>query len=84
MPGEGKAVVAELKAFLDHREVIGWVLFVTMLFFSSLGFKVLESAISVIFLHRVEKRKRHILVSCCCCPSATSFSSARRCSWARS
>jgi len=38
-------------------------LFITMLFFSSLGFKVLESAISVIFLHRVEKRKRHILVS---------------------
>jgi len=63
VPGEGRAVVAELKAFLDHREVIGWVLFITMLFFSSLGFKVLESAISVIFLHRVEKRKRHILVS---------------------
>lgn len=63
VPGEGKAVVAELQAFLDHREVIGWVLFITMLFFSSLGFKVLESAISVIFLHRIEKRKRHILVS---------------------
>ena len=63
VPGEGKAVVSELRAFLAHREVIGWVLFVTMLFFSSLGFKVLESAISVIFLHRVEQRKRHILVS---------------------
>ena len=63
VPGEGKAVVVELKAFLDHREVIGWVLFVTMLFFSSLGFKVLESAISVIFLHRVAKRRRHFLVS---------------------
>jgi membrane protein len=63
LPGEGKAVVVELKAFLDHREVIGWVLFVTMLFFSSLGFKVLESAISVIFLHRVQKRRRRLLVS---------------------
>jgi membrane protein len=63
VPGEGKAVVVELRAFLDHREVIGWVLLVTMLSFSSLGFKVLESAISVIFLHRVEKSKRHILVS---------------------
>jgi membrane protein len=62
-PGEGKAVVAELELFLVHREVIGWVLFVTMLFFSSLGFKVLESAISVIFMHRVEKHRRHILVS---------------------
>lgn len=63
VPGEGRAVVVELQAFLDHREVIGWVLLVTMLFFSSLGFKVLESAISVIFLHRIEKRKRHFLVS---------------------
>jgi membrane protein len=62
-PGEGRAVVVELKAFLDHREVIGWVLFITMLFFSSLGFKVLENAISVIFLHRVQKRRRHFLVS---------------------
>ena len=62
-PGEGKAVVVELKAFLDHREVIGWVLLITMLFFSSLGFRVLENAISVIFLHRVAERRRHFLVS---------------------
>lgn len=63
VPGAGEAVVVELSAFLDHREVIGWVLFITMLFFSSLGFKVLENAISVIFLHRVQKRRRHFLVS---------------------
>src|SRR6185436_9137994 len=25
-PGQGKAVVQELAAFLDHREVVGWVL----------------------------------------------------------
>ena len=62
-PGEGKAVVVELKAFLDHRAVIGWVLLITMLFFSSLGFKVLENAISVIFLHRVAERRRHFIVS---------------------
>ena len=63
VPGEGKAVVTELRRFLQHREVIGWVLLITMLFFSSLGFKVLENAISVIFLHRVTKRRRHFLVS---------------------
>jgi membrane protein len=63
VPGEGKALVTELRAFLDHREVIGWVLLVTMLFFSSLGFKVLENAISVIFLHRVVKRPRHFIIS---------------------
>jgi YihY family inner membrane protein len=63
VPGEGKAVVAELRAFLDHREVIGWVLLVSLLFFSQLGFRVLENAISVIFLHRVAVRRRHFLVS---------------------
>ena len=62
-PGESRAVVAELKAFLDHRAVIGWVLLITMLFFSSLGFKVLEKAITVIFRHRVQQRRRHFLVS---------------------
>ena len=63
VPGQGKAVVVELRAFLDHRDVIGWVLLITMLFFSSLGFKVLENAISVIFLHRVAERRRHFVVS---------------------
>ncbi|MDP1995676.1 MAG: YihY/virulence factor BrkB family protein [Gallionella sp.] len=63
VPGEGRVVVGEMKAFLDHRTVIGWVLLVTMLFFSSLGFKVLESAMFVIFRHRVQKRRRHYLVS---------------------
>ena len=63
VPGAGKAVVVELRAFLDHREVIGWVLLITMLFFSSLGFRVLENAISVIFLHRVAVRRRHFIVS---------------------
>jgi YihY family inner membrane protein len=63
VPGKGKEVVVELRAFLDHREAIGWVLLITMLFFSQLGFKVLENAISVIFLHRVQKRRRPFVVS---------------------
>jgi len=63
VPGRDEEVVAELRAFVAHREAVGWVLFVTMLFFSQLGFRVLESAISVIFLHRVKRRRRHFLVS---------------------
>jgi membrane protein len=63
VPGQSRAVVQELANFLDHREVIGWVLLVTMLFFSSLAFTVLEKAMSVIFLHRVAIRRRHFLVS---------------------
>jgi YihY family inner membrane protein len=62
-PGQGKAMVQGLAEILAHTDVIGWVLFVIMIFFSSLAFKVLENAISVIFLHRVAQRRRHILVS---------------------
>lgn len=63
MPGQGVAVIRELAAFLEHRDVIGWVLLATMIFFSSLAFKVLENAMSVIFLHRVADRRRSLLVS---------------------
>ena len=63
VPGQSKALVHELAAFLEHRAAIGWVLLGTMFFFSSLAFSVLESAISVIFLHRLQVKKRHFLVS---------------------
>ena len=63
IPGQAAPVVTELAHFLDHRGVIGWVLFATMIFFSSLAFTVLENAMSVIFLHRVAIRRRHFLVS---------------------
>ncbi|HJV28349.1 MAG TPA: YihY/virulence factor BrkB family protein [Aromatoleum sp.] len=63
LPGQSDAIVAELSNFLAHREVIGWVLLGTMLFFSSLAFTVLENAMSVIFHHRVAIRRRHFLVS---------------------
>jgi YihY family inner membrane protein len=63
VPGRDRELVAELKAFLDHRQAVGWVLLVTLLFFSSLGFRVLENAISVIFLHRVMERRRHWAVT---------------------
>jgi len=63
MPGQSRAIVNELSNFLAHRDLIGWVLGITMLFFSSLAFTVLESAMSVIFVHRMVARKRHYLVS---------------------
>ena len=63
VPGQAAAVVRELANFLDHRDVIGWVLGVTLLFFSSLAFTVLENAMSVIFVHRVAVKRRHFLVS---------------------
>ena len=63
VPGQSRAIVVELRSFLDHREVLGWLLGATMLFFSSLAFTVLENAMSVIFHHRVAIRRRHFLVS---------------------
>jgi YihY family inner membrane protein len=63
VPSQSKAIVIELKNFVDNRDVIGWVLFVTMFFFSSLAFTVLENAMSVIFIHRVEIRRRRFVIS---------------------
>ena len=62
-PGQSKAIIEELTTFLDHRDVIGPVLFVTLVFFSSLAFTVLENSMSVIFLHRVKVRRRRFLIS---------------------
>ncbi|HSW19655.1 MAG TPA: YihY/virulence factor BrkB family protein [Ramlibacter sp.] len=63
IPGQSAVIVRELANFVQHREVVGWVLLVTMLFFSSLAFTVLEKAMSVIFLHRFAIRRRHFLFS---------------------
>lgn len=63
VPGQSDVLVGELRAFLAHREVVGWLLLALMLFFSSLAFTVLENAMTVIFFHRVAVRRRHFLIS---------------------
>jgi YihY family inner membrane protein len=63
VPGQSKAIVREMAAFLDHQASVGWVLLATMLFFSSLGFTVLENAMSVIFVHRVAIKRRRFVFS---------------------
>jgi len=63
MPGQSGAIVGELSLFMAHRDVVGWVLLASMLFFSSLAFTVLENAMSVIFHHRVRIHRRHFLIS---------------------
>jgi len=62
-PGQSAPLLDELRSFVAHREVIGWTLAVTLLFFSSLAFSVLENAMSVIFYHRVLAHRRPFLVS---------------------
>jgi membrane protein len=63
VPGRSDALVDELRAFLDHRHVIGPVLLLTLVFFSALAFTVLENAMSVIFFHRVAVKRRRFLTS---------------------
>ncbi len=60
VPSQSDAIVTELSGFLEHRDVVGWVLLLTMLFFSSLAFAVLENALSVIFVHRIVDRRRSL------------------------
>jgi membrane protein len=64
VPGQGEALGGELSKFLDHQQVVGWVLAGTMVFFSTLAFSVLESAMAVIFVHRFEvRRHRRFFIS---------------------
>ena len=62
-PGQSAPLLDELRSFVAHREVIGWTLAATLLFFSSLAFSVLENAMSVIFYHRVLAQRRPFVVS---------------------
>ena len=63
IPGDSAAVLAQVRNILEHREVAGWVVLGAMLFFSSLAFSVLESAMSIIFVHRVRHKPRPLIVS---------------------
>ena len=63
VPGQSIALVEEVRTFLAHKQVVGSILFITMLFFSALAFTILENAMSVIFYHRVKIQRRHFLVS---------------------
>jgi len=63
IPGDASVVLGQVRNVLEHREVAGWVVLVAMLFFSSLAFSVLESAMSIIFVHRVRSKPRPLLLS---------------------
>ncbi len=63
MPGYASALLAQVRVFIAHRNVIGVVGILIMLFFSSIAFTVLENAISVIFHHRIRIQRRHFMIS---------------------
>lgn len=63
IPGQTQAITDQVASFLAQRHVVGLVGFLALLFFSSMAFTVLESAMAVIFHHRAAARSRSLLVS---------------------
>jgi membrane protein len=51
-PDQAGPIADQVQSFLDHWKIIGTVGSVALLFFSSLAFSVLDSAMGVIFHHR--------------------------------
>jgi len=56
-------LISHLETFIANWKVIGIIGMLLLLFFSSLAFTVLESAMSSIFFHRQRQHQRHFLVS---------------------
>jgi len=63
VPGEARAITAQVSAFLEHRNVIGGIGIGALLFFSAMAFSILENAMAMIFHHRVPVKRRHAAVS---------------------
>jgi len=62
-PGITPLLTDVLKTFLDARNLIGWVGFAVLLFFSSVAFRVLENAMAIIFHRPAGEPKRRFWVS---------------------
>ena len=63
IPGQGAVITRQVENFLAHREVVGAVGLLALLFFSTTAFTILENAMSLIFHHRARVNRRHFLVS---------------------
>jgi len=63
MPGYAAILNQQVRVFLGHRHAVGIIGVLAMLFFSSMAFGVLQSALSVIFGHRVRAQRRNFFVS---------------------
>jgi YihY family inner membrane protein len=63
IPGYASTLTDQVRVFIMHRNVIGVIGILILLFFSSVAFTVLENAISVIFHHRIRIQRRHFMIS---------------------
>ena len=62
-PGQVDVVVNQVAVFIKNWKVIGVLGFILLLFFSSFAFTALENAMSVIFFHRFNSKRRRLVVS---------------------
>ena len=63
VPGYAVTLTDQVRAFLGHRKAIGFIGFLGMLFFSSLAFSMLQSAMTVIFSGHPRAPRRNFIVS---------------------
>jgi membrane protein len=63
IPTQAAVMTNQVESFLAHREVVGIVGLLALVFFSSTAFTVIESAMAIIFHHRTVTQHRHFLVS---------------------
>jgi YihY family inner membrane protein len=63
IPSQAAVVTEQVESFLAHREVVGIVGLLALVFFSSTAFTVIERAMAIIFHHRTVTQHRHFLVS---------------------
>jgi len=63
IPGYAAVLTEQVRVFLEHGKTVGGFMLLVMLFFSSIAFTVLESAMSVIFFHRFRAQRRHFFLS---------------------
>ena len=62
-PGFAPTLTEVLGGFLRNRHVVGWIGLIVLVFFSSMAFRVLEDAISLIFHRPLPTLKRKFWVS---------------------
>jgi len=63
IPGYAATLTEQVRAFLENRTAIGVIGFAGLLFFSSLAFSMLQSAMSVIFSRHPRPPRRNYLVA---------------------
>ncbi|WP_201223477.1 YihY/virulence factor BrkB family protein [Halochromatium roseum] len=62
-PDRSELLVETLRSLLEQRQLIGWVGFGVMLFFSSLAFRMLDDAVAIIFQRHRRTASRRLWVA---------------------